>query len=80
MIQNKSRSQIFQTLFGIIKDTGENYPKTGAYEPGLSTVQAVFSALTNSGDILTRERDIRTVTGGAISLLAPAQQPDHAPQ
>ena len=59
-----------QTLFAIIKKTGEVFTAGDDYEPTLSTVQAGFSPLSNLGDILTREHDIRTVSGGGITLAA----------
>jgi len=61
----------FQTLFDLLQSTGKNYPDTGIYEPGLGAVQQVFASLTGKGDIFTRSRDIRTVTGGSITLAAP---------
>jgi hypothetical protein len=60
-----------QTLFSIIAATGEAYPETSSYEPALEAVETVFASLDASGDILTRSRDIRTVSGGSIALAAP---------
>jgi hypothetical protein len=60
-----------QTLFAIIAQTGEDYPEAASYEPALGAVEAAFSLLDGAGDILTRSRDIRTVSGGEIVLAAP---------
>lgn len=59
------------TLFSLIKETGRQYPDTGVYEPGMAAVQAVFSRLAGQGDIFTRARDIRTSSGGSITIAAP---------
>jgi filamentous hemagglutinin family protein len=60
-----------KTLFALLQVTGKNYPETGRYEPGLGAVQQAFASLSGQGDILTRVRDIRTVSGGSIYLAAP---------
>jgi hypothetical protein len=60
-----------QTLYSIIAATGEAYPETSSYEPALEAVETVFAALDGAGDIFTRSRDIRTVSGGSIALAAP---------
>ena len=60
-----------QTLFSIIAATGEAYPETSSYEPALEAVETVFARLDGPGDIFTRSRDIRTVSGGSVTLAAP---------
>ncbi|MEI6178570.1 MAG: filamentous hemagglutinin family protein, partial [Verrucomicrobiota bacterium] len=60
-----------QTLFALIKKTGEDYPTSGVYEPALTAVQTTFAKIAVRGDLFTRSRDIRTVSGGAITLAAP---------
>ena len=60
-----------QTLYSIIVATGEAYPDAFSYEPALEAVETVFAALDRTGDIFTRSRDIRTVSGGNIALAAP---------
>jgi filamentous hemagglutinin family protein len=60
-----------QTLFSIIAATGEAYPETSSYEPALEAVETVFARLDGPGDIFTRSRDIRTVSGGSVALAAP---------
>jgi filamentous hemagglutinin family protein len=60
-----------QTLFAILQATGKDFPETGSYEPGLSAVKQAFASITGTGDIFTRARDIRTVSGGSIALTAP---------
>ena len=60
-----------KALFSLIKETGRQYPDTGVYEPGMAAVQAVFASLGGQGDIYTRARDIRTTSGGSITIAAP---------
>jgi hypothetical protein len=60
-----------QTLFAIIAKTGEDYAESASYEPALGAVESVFAGLSGTGNILTRSRDIRTTSGGAILLAAP---------
>jgi hypothetical protein len=60
-----------QTLFAMISKTGEDYPQSASYEPALGAVDSVFADLSGKGEIFTRSRDIRTVSGGQIVLAAP---------
>jgi len=60
-----------KTLFALLQVTGKNYPETGSYEPGLSAIEQAFATVSSKGDIYTRARDIRTVSGGSIALVAP---------
>ena len=61
----------FQTLFALLQKTGQQYSKTAAYEPGLTAVEQAFAQITGEGDIFSRTRDIRTVSGGSIAIAAP---------
>ena len=61
----------FQTLFALLQETGKKYSKTASYEPGLTAVEQAFATISSSGDIFTRARDIRTVSGGSIAIAAP---------
>lgn len=57
-------------FFDSIKDTGANFAETGSYEPALSNVANLVGDSVN-GDVFTRSRDIRTSSGGEITILAP---------
>jgi filamentous hemagglutinin family protein len=58
-------------IIGLLKQTSLEYPDTGVYEPGLSAVKNAFSNSALQGDIFTRARNIRTSSGGSISIAAP---------
>jgi filamentous hemagglutinin len=44
---------------------------TAAYDSGFAAIDMLFGSAQRDGDILTQSREIRTRTGGAISLMAP---------
>ena len=55
-----------------LRDAGRAHSKTGAdYSKGYAAVTALFPGSKWSGDITTQTRDIRTKSGGNISLFAP---------
>ncbi|MEQ1851280.1 MAG: filamentous hemagglutinin family protein, partial [Chthoniobacteraceae bacterium] len=54
-----------------LRDAGRNSAATGSYSTGLDAIDTLFGAAARTGAILSRARDIRTTTGGAISLGAP---------
>ncbi|MEI6819934.1 MAG: filamentous hemagglutinin family protein, partial [Verrucomicrobiota bacterium] len=57
-----------EKFYQILRDTGRNVPKAGNYDAGYEAVATLFGKDQPIGDILTRAREIRTTTGGAISL------------
>ncbi len=59
-----------ELFFRTLRDTGRNFATTHSYATGLTAVGQLFKATTQTGDILTRARDIRTTAGGSISLAA----------
>jgi len=65
-----------QLFYIVLRDTGRNYSKKDSpgyqnYTVGEKAVSTFFASAARTGDILTRERDIRTKNGGNISMLAP---------
>jgi len=65
-----------QLFYIVLRDTGRNYNKQGSpsyksYSTGEQAIKTFFADAGGVGDILTRERDIRTKNGGNINLLAP---------
>jgi len=60
-----------ERFYQILRDTGRNYQQLGNYDAGVAAVAALFGEDNPEGDILTRAREIRTVTGGSISLGVP---------
>ena len=66
-----------QLFYIVLRDTGRNFNKQGSpsyksYSPGEQAIKTFFAVAGGVGDILTRERDIRTKNGGNINLLAPS--------
>jgi hypothetical protein len=66
-----------EVLYLVLRDSGRSKTDSAkslaaAYADGFAAIDLVFGGKSGSGDILTRSRDIRTRSGGSISLLAPA--------
>jgi filamentous hemagglutinin family protein len=60
-----------RVFFLVLRDAGRAVNAgTGTYEPGFAAIESLFPA-PGLGDITTRSREIRTIGGGNISLLAP---------
>ena len=65
-----------QIFYLVLRDAGRdhNAPGTlgfGTYAAGFAAIDALFPGKEWTGDITTRSRDIRTKSGGNISLFAP---------
>lgn len=65
-----------ELFFIALRDAGRDHnlagsPGFGNYAGGQAAIQALFGSGSWAGDIQTRERDIRTKSGGDISLFAP---------
>lgn len=54
------------------KDALKSEDKESDYEEGYAAIKALFGEQPNNGEILTRAREIRTITGGSISLASAA--------
>ena len=67
-----------QLFFIVLRDAGRDHntqgaPGFGNYNEGLSAIAALFpTAGSGAGEITTQGRDVRTKSGGNISLLAPS--------
>ena len=57
-------------FYQILRDAGRAAAKTGSYKPGYQAVKALFGK-GGVGDIFTRSREIRTTSGGGISVGVP---------
>ena len=62
-----------EVFYLVLRDSGRAKAKTGdeSYSEGFEAIDLLFGGAKSQGDILTRSRDIRTRSGGSISLLAP---------
>ncbi len=56
-----------ETFYNSLRESG----RSGDYSTGLAAITALFGSEKPEGEIFTRARDIRTTSGGAISLAAP---------
>lgn len=63
-----------EVFYLVLRDAGRAKTKTGddsSYAVGFEAIDLLFAGSGSIGDIQTRTRDIRTRSGGSISLLAP---------
>ena len=60
-----------EAMFEEIRLAGTEGLATGSYARGYTAIDAFFGATTGTGNILTRSRDIRTTSGGAINIATP---------
>jgi filamentous hemagglutinin family protein len=54
-----------------LRKAGREAAETGEYKRGYKAVRTLFGGIENGGEILTRSREIRTTSGGSISLGVP---------
>jgi len=59
-------------FFKLLQQAGTESETTGSYATGFSAIENLFGKVTGTGEIFTRARDIRTSTGGAITIAAPS--------
>ncbi|MEI8310746.1 MAG: filamentous hemagglutinin family protein, partial [Verrucomicrobiota bacterium] len=60
------------TFFGNLQTAGTDQDATGSYATGFEAITSLFGTSLSTGEIYTRARDIRTTSGGQITLAAPA--------
>jgi len=76
-LSDEEKAQVALELFFIVlRDAGRDRnipgsPGFGTYASGFAAIDSLFGGITGEGDIFTRERDIRTRSGGDISIVAP---------
>ena len=65
-----------EKFYAVLNQSGKDALKTeskdGDYEEGYAAIKTLFGEQPNKGEILTRAREIRTITGGSISLSSAA--------
>jgi filamentous hemagglutinin len=59
-----------ETFYKVLRDAGRNAAKVGNYKAGYRAVKTLFGNEKPDGEIVTRAREIRTTSGGAISVAA----------
>ena len=60
-----------EKFYFLLGQAGRGAAVTGTYDPGYAAVSTLFGPATPAGDIITQAREIRTTSGGAISLGVP---------
>ncbi len=60
-----------EVFYRVLRDSGRAFADTGGYEEGLAAIAALLGNGNYDGQISTQSRDIRTRSGGDISILAP---------
>lgn len=58
-------------FFDILVQAGEEHATTGSYDLGFAAIDDLFGATSKAAQVFTRARDIRTTSGGAITIAAP---------
>ncbi|MDB6153467.1 MAG: hypothetical protein JWL90_1920, partial [Chthoniobacteraceae bacterium] len=69
--ENERDRIALEAFYLFLRDAGRNFATSGNYESGLAAIQSLFGGAGHNGDILTRARDIRTRSGGNISIFTP---------
>lgn len=62
---------VLEKFYQVLRDSGRAASETGNYDSGYQAVAALFGTAGTGSDILTRSREIRTTSGGSISLGVP---------
>ena len=60
-----------EKFYAVLGQAGRDAATTGSYDPGYAAVTMLFGTATPAGDIRPQAREIRTTSGGAISLGVP---------
>ncbi len=60
-----------EVFYRRLRNAGRDFATTGGYADGELAVETLFASAGSGGEIFTRARDIRTSTGGSISIGVP---------
>jgi filamentous hemagglutinin len=60
-----------ERFFQFLRKTGEKASDAESYQPGYDAIEVLFGENQTGGELLTRSREIRTSSGGAITLGIP---------
>jgi hypothetical protein len=61
-----------ELFFGELRDAGREFVTTGNYNRGFEAIGSLVRQRARTGSITTQGRDIRTTSGGSVSLIAPS--------
>ncbi|MDX2079189.1 MAG: filamentous hemagglutinin family protein [Terrimicrobiaceae bacterium] len=62
---------VLQNLFRTLQQVGADAAISGDYSAGYEAISAIFGNSEANGSVFTRARDIRTSSGGSITIAAP---------
>jgi filamentous hemagglutinin family protein len=60
-----------ERFFKLLRNVGKNATDEDSYKPGYDVIEVLFGENNTGGELLTRSREIRTTSGGAITLGVP---------
>nr|MCU0779953.1 filamentous hemagglutinin family protein [Akkermansiaceae bacterium] len=60
-----------EKFFRILRKTGSKATDLDSYKPGFDAIELLFGKNATGGELLTRSREIRTTSGGSITLGIP---------
>ncbi|MFZ4484061.1 MAG: filamentous hemagglutinin family protein [Chthoniobacterales bacterium] len=60
-----------QVFYLVLRDAGRETQQGGSYDKGFEAIRTLFPGAGYSGELITRARDIRTRSGGDISIFVP---------
>jgi hypothetical protein len=64
----------YKQFFGLLRTAGDEYLKTrsiASYAPGFEAISSLYGNSKPQGELFTRSRDLRTTSGGAITISIP---------
>lgn len=67
----KRNAIALKIFYLVLRDTGRSYATTGNYDSGFAAIDSLFGQSNWTGEMITRSRNIRTQSGGDISLIVP---------
>lgn len=69
--EEQKHQAALEVFYLVLRDAGRNKNQKGNYDTGFAAIKTLFPGAGYSGEIITRSRDIRTKSGGDISIFAP---------
>ena len=69
--EDQQRLEAINIFYRLLRDTGRARGKTGNYEAGETAIKTLFKGDSWKGDLALTSRQIKTQSGGNISLLTP---------
>jgi hypothetical protein len=61
----------YRQFFGLLRTAGDEYLESGSYDSGFEAISSLYGNSKPQGELFTRSRDLRTTSGGAITISIP---------